>query len=173
MTGYKALAVFMAFTLLAGAVSAGPASGITDFIKSILRALGLIKGPKPPPQPEIVCNPPYIRVGATCCLDRNGNSICDKDETWPKTTTSTTSTTTLPTTSTTVKPRPVACTVNSDCGEEKTTRICYNGDVYLKTESPYCTRPGTTYSRCIIKVNRFQDHPLEKCSRGCRNGTCL
>ena len=29
---------------------------------------------------KIVCNKPYIRVGSSCCLDQNGNGICDKDE---------------------------------------------------------------------------------------------
>lgn len=29
---------------------------------------------------DVVCNEPYIRVGADCCLDTNDNSICDKDE---------------------------------------------------------------------------------------------
>lgn len=29
---------------------------------------------------NIQCNTPYIRVGAECCLDKNSNSICDKDE---------------------------------------------------------------------------------------------
>ncbi|MBM3246922.1 hypothetical protein FJZ17_00045 [Candidatus Pacearchaeota archaeon] len=29
---------------------------------------------------NIVCNPPYIRYGAECCLDKNNNSICDSDE---------------------------------------------------------------------------------------------
>jgi thiol-disulfide isomerase/thioredoxin len=28
----------------------------------------------------IVCNPPYIRFESGCCLDLNGNGICDKDE---------------------------------------------------------------------------------------------
>lgn len=27
-----------------------------------------------------VCNKPYILVGTDCCLDKNDNSICDKDE---------------------------------------------------------------------------------------------
>src|SRR3989338_5692020 len=26
------------------------------------------------------CNKPYILVGNECCLDKDGNSICDKDE---------------------------------------------------------------------------------------------
>jgi len=29
---------------------------------------------------EVTCNPPYIKVGTSCCLDQNNNSICDKDE---------------------------------------------------------------------------------------------
>jgi sporulation protein YlmC with PRC-barrel domain len=28
----------------------------------------------------IVCNPPYIRYGKECCLDKNNNSICDSDD---------------------------------------------------------------------------------------------
>lgn len=29
---------------------------------------------------EIICNYPYIRYGKDCCLDNNGDSICDEDE---------------------------------------------------------------------------------------------
>lgn len=28
----------------------------------------------------VVCNTPYILVGTSCCLDKDGNSVCDKDE---------------------------------------------------------------------------------------------
>ncbi len=28
----------------------------------------------------IVCNPPYIRKGSDCCLDRNYNNVCDNEE---------------------------------------------------------------------------------------------
>lgn len=31
-------------------------------------------------QPEITCNSPYIKVGDECCLDKNFNGICDRDE---------------------------------------------------------------------------------------------
>lgn len=31
-------------------------------------------------QQEVTCNPPYIKVGTTCCLDQNNNKICDTDE---------------------------------------------------------------------------------------------
>jgi len=42
-------------------------------------------------QQEVTCNPPYIKVGISCCLDINNNSICDKDETLPTQTQQTTS----------------------------------------------------------------------------------
>lgn len=29
---------------------------------------------------SVTCNPPYIEVGTSCCLDQNSNNICDKDE---------------------------------------------------------------------------------------------
>ena len=29
---------------------------------------------------EITCNPPYIKVGISCCLDQNYNRICDSEE---------------------------------------------------------------------------------------------
>lgn len=30
---------------------------------------------------KVVCNKPYILVGTGCCLDKDNNNICDKDET--------------------------------------------------------------------------------------------
>ena|GEM_PF-5159762 len=32
------------------------------------------------PEAEPTCNTPYIQVGNECCLDQNGNSICDSEE---------------------------------------------------------------------------------------------
>jgi len=29
---------------------------------------------------SVVCEAPYIRYGSECCLDQNGNKICDNDE---------------------------------------------------------------------------------------------
>lgn len=29
---------------------------------------------------KLVCNKPYIQVGTNCCLDKDDNSICDKDD---------------------------------------------------------------------------------------------
>ncbi len=31
------------------------------------------------PAPAVVCNKPYILVGDSCCLDKNGDQVCDKD----------------------------------------------------------------------------------------------
>lgn len=45
-------------------------------------------------QNPLVCNKPYILVGNSCCLDSNGNSVCDKDEV-TTTTAQVTTTTTL------------------------------------------------------------------------------
>src|SRR3989344_6180931 len=36
---------------------------------------------------KLVCNEPYIPYGTDCCLDQNGNKICDKDEAAATTTT--------------------------------------------------------------------------------------
>jgi hypothetical protein len=30
--------------------------------------------------PDIVCDSPYIRHAASCCIDRNANNVCDDDE---------------------------------------------------------------------------------------------
>ncbi|MFQ5406766.1 MAG: hypothetical protein ACE5DI_06440, partial [Candidatus Micrarchaeia archaeon] len=35
---------------------------------------------QPAEQAEIVCEQPYIQVGFDCCLDKDGNKVCDKDE---------------------------------------------------------------------------------------------
>jgi len=31
-------------------------------------------------QDSIICNFPYIKIGNSCCIDRDGNSICDNDQ---------------------------------------------------------------------------------------------
>lgn len=70
----------------------------------------LVAGCVSPPQEaqEVTCNPPYMRFGEGCCLDRNANSVCDRDEapttTQPPATTTLAPTTTLPPTTTTRAP---------------------------------------------------------------------
>lgn len=158
------------FGILAGAY-------ILVNVPGIIEAAPTRQAPQPTTTAEIVCNTPYIRVGAGCCLDQDANSICDKDETWPKTTSTTSTSTTSTLTTSTVKPN-VACTTNIDCGPETEQLVCINDEIYLKQESPLCYKPGTTYARCVVKVSGISDvfgnpTPIERCSRGCTNGTCI
>jgi len=48
----------------------------------ILCSLFLVSGclEESPNGGSVVCNTPYIRFEAGCCLDKNGNAVCDVDE---------------------------------------------------------------------------------------------
>jgi hypothetical protein len=94
----------------------------------ILTILLLFAGCMQSPQ-EIVCDPPYMRYGDSCCLDANNNGICDRDETpttIPQPTTTTieaaTTTTTAETTLTTLTETTITTsttqTTTSTLGEE-------------------------------------------------------
>lgn len=54
------------------------------FILLVIFGLVLVSScteePKTLTSAAVICNKPYIKVGASCCLDQNDNSICDKDE---------------------------------------------------------------------------------------------
>jgi hypothetical protein len=74
-----------------------------------------------------VCNKPYMWVGNDCCLDKNDNKICDKDEI-ATTTTSTSSTTTTSTTTITTIMTPTTSAnqeVNTKALESTPTIITY------------------------------------------------
>ncbi|MFH1055700.1 MAG: hypothetical protein V1744_06365 [Candidatus Altiarchaeota archaeon] len=90
MVGVKRIvALIVVFVLLSGDAAAFSLNDLIDYI------LGLFGGGGKQPD-NVVCNPPYIKVGGKCCLDRNDNRICDKDETTttqPRQTTQTTQTT--------------------------------------------------------------------------------
>jgi len=47
----------------------------------ILLIAGCINEEKKEEKQELTCNKPYIKVGNECCLDKDDNGICDKDET--------------------------------------------------------------------------------------------
>ncbi len=134
---------------------------------------------------KIVCNPSYIRIGHECCLDKNSNRICDRDEdSMKKTTTtrlktpSTVKTTTTLKASTTTHPNPtttvkkIACHSKDDCGREKKYLKCYRGEVVTYYEIPQCDNPGRSYSRCISKTTT---EPYKKCKsyEGCIQGECI
>jgi len=48
---------------------------VSDAVKEAMQDVNQSSG--------IVCNPPYMRFSDGCCLDANGNSICDTDESTP------------------------------------------------------------------------------------------
>lgn len=56
----------------------------TSVMVLMLLALFLVGCTAAPTNSGIVCNAPYIQVGTACCIDQNGNSVCDADEAAPK-----------------------------------------------------------------------------------------
>lgn len=147
---------------------------------------------------QTVCNPPYIQVGGGCCLDQDGNSVCDKDEqasttidaetstivtettTHSATTTvagmqatatgpATTSTSTL-TTSTSVS---AACSSSDDCPEQQEGRLRCDGDKIVKDVTTfYCANPGTNEAMC---KGRVKMQAVKQCSgeTSCLAGQCV
>jgi hypothetical protein len=71
--------VFIVFLVVAGNACALSVGDVIDWIRGLLGLGG----------DEVICNPPYMRLGDICCLDADGNGICDSDE-MPKTTRATT-----------------------------------------------------------------------------------
>lgn len=180
-----------------GSLSGG-SGGIMEKIKSFINRILSIFNPS---KKGVVCNPPYITVGKKCCLDKNNNRICDKDEAGAArattvsarpvatTTLSTTSraaattitATTQPATTTTFTTSitQVTCSVNSECGAQTEKRVCYQGDLYLQRNSPICKKSGTPESYCIQKTSfvgasmTTQAKPIKICMNGCKDGDCL
>jgi hypothetical protein len=136
---------------------------------------------------KVVCTAPYMRLADSCCLDRDGNGICDKDEAAPPTTqppVEATETTQAPTTTiapqttstlaqtTTTQAQTAGCTMNSDCGSQTTEMRCSDGDVVKYVQTPVCKNPGTPQANCISKVSTSAS---ENCAEGtdCVNGACV
>ena len=47
----------------------------------IILAIVFISNSNKNSQNEVTCNSPYIKVGNSCCLEKNYNNVCDNDET--------------------------------------------------------------------------------------------
>lgn len=114
-------------------------------------------------QELIVCASPYIRYGLGCCLDRNSNGVCDLDEGFVPSTTTTLGFT--------------WCTFDSDCGSTLVQHICRDNDVHRITVTYFCRNPGSMTSTCERKVlDDMVDHcvpTLEQCVKGktrCQDG---
>jgi len=184
----KALVLAACFVILTGCAAAFSFSDILDWISGLFG--GGKKEPQAQTQPEIVCKPPYILVGGGCCLDRNQNRICDKDETTTTarqttTTKGTTSTQNQPTTTaqtqetattaqattTTAGAQAVRCNTNSDCGQAVEELLCNNGDVYLKKTIQMCKDPGKPTSSCVAKISATK---AQECGDlNCIGGKCV
>jgi hypothetical protein len=150
----------------------------------------------------LVCNPPYMRLGSGCCLDRDNNRICDADETTttlPTTTTSTHTTSTTSTTmltTTTLPPTTVTTTMPSTSTTSTTTSTTESTlppttifipctdtdageDVYVKGVAARGFEKGT--DRCVntAMIREFycmNNHVTSKshqCPLGCSDGRCL
>jgi hypothetical protein len=135
------------------------------------------------------CPESYIMVGSSCCLDGNGNGVCDNEEAETSTTEEPTTSTLEPTTSTAPSSTTLSsttstattqsttsstmmCSANMDCGERIEERVCYNGDVYVKRTSPICSSPGTQKASCMTKVV-MDPTPTERCgNQHCAKGKC-
>lgn len=83
----------------------------------------------------VICQRPYMRFGLGCCLDTDGNGICDLDET-PSTTLS----------------DYVICHRDSDCGPTRVEYACRMGDVHRITIDNTCIRAGEPGSACDRSV---------------------
>ena len=95
---------------------------------------------------NVVCNTPYIRYAGRCCLDHNGNGICDNDET----TTMPPTTTLLPTTSTTLKPSGVTTTSATTVTSTSTvTTVASEPTTTVTIASPTTLELTTTTSTTI------------------------
>ncbi len=55
-------------------------SKYTIYATLMVFAVVLLSGCTQNQTQQSVCNRPYILVGTECCLDQNGNNVCDKDE---------------------------------------------------------------------------------------------
>ncbi len=92
-----------------------------------------------------VCNRPYIIVGSQCCLDRDGNSICDRDEEAATTTT---------------LGDYVRCSHDVDCGETRVQYKCVENVAHRLTMTHFCRNPEMLSSNCETKL---VDDVLEIC----------
>lgn len=137
-----------------------PVGKAISLVKSVLaRVLSLIKSRLPESITSNTttttleeCPIDYIRVGVDCCLDENGNSICDDDEevttTSVSVTTTTEPTTTVTTTSTTTTTAYVECHSLDDCGETRTEYRCSGDNIMRVVYIPSCRNAGTPDAQC-------------------------
>ncbi|MBD3389094.1 MAG: hypothetical protein GF416_08405 [Candidatus Altiarchaeales archaeon] len=123
---------------------------------------------------QIVCNRPYIRVGGSCCLDRNNNMVCDSDEqeTAASTTLQPRSTTTLQSSDSMSTSPDALCNSDGDCGGPDEIVVC-NGDNVVKLTVTYrCVYPGSPKAECMGSTEATT---LDTCDADetCYYGVCV
>ena len=148
-----------------------------------------------PQKEEVVCNPPYIRFGAECCLDENANQVCDRDEqvkALAAETSSTVPASTMPVTSTVAKTASltqttvpattsvlattsisIACYNFSQCPADQQGKLRCDGNAVKRDDTTfYCAYPGTEKAECKGKVKA---KTISTCGAGerCVGGQCL
>lgn len=96
----------------------------------------------------IVCEPPYMRFGMGCCLDKNVNDICDSDEVDEM----------ISTTTTVVEF--IRCKKDSDCGPTRIEYRCDANTLVKQTITNFCLDAGTYKSVCEPKA---MDEVINKC----------
>jgi len=102
------------------------------------------------------CEQPYMDIGGRCCLDSNGNGLCDEKEA-----TSTTLGQTTPTT-------PGACSIDGDCGiPEPGNMFCGDKEVLQ-----YVTTYRCVDNECVGERNRTV---VTQCGEDetCINSNCV
>ncbi|MBU0763166.1 MAG: hypothetical protein KKD39_09090 [Candidatus Altiarchaeota archaeon] len=110
-------------------------------------------GSKKGTQSEIVCDPPYLRVGADCCLDRDQNRICDRDEQPVRATTLPVRTTTAPARTQTTVAVPSLCSSDSDCSGPSEMVVCRGSQVVKVAIGYVCNNPATVRAECVGKTD--------------------
>lgn len=115
----------------------------------------------------IICNPPYIRVGAECCLDRDNNSICDRDESplTPAPSPTPTPTTQPPQVKTSASPSITSCTPGQ--------RRCYEtSGVTYKPGVGVVTTIQEGVEECTSSGKEWQSLWTCKSGEKCQQGEC-
>ncbi|MBD3387614.1 MAG: hypothetical protein GF416_01070 [Candidatus Altiarchaeales archaeon] len=131
----------------------------------------LVSGCLTVPKENVVCNTPYIRFQDDCCLDRNGNSICDADETTttqPRPTTTTAApTTTLPPTTTTLPPTTTTLAPTTTTVQATTTTAAPTTTLpqpTTTTEPPVCTESDGGIDEWVKgTTTRGMEAAVDKC----------
>lgn len=141
---------------------------------------------------RLVCNSPYIRHGTGCCLDRNGNAVCDGDETGGVTTPAgetssstsgtesetavpagtTTGTTSAETSPDGTPPEETSEVSSTEVSEETSSGETSSGGTTSEAETPPAAELPATETSCTDGVDNDRDGFLDTIDNDCRGRVC-